>query len=558
MLNTQELKSQIEGDVDVSAESLLAASHDASLFEVKPQAVVSPKNVDDIRKLVAYASAHPGLTLTARSAGTDMGGGPLTQSIVVNFLKYFDHIKEVKEEPQPAINGVDISGYAVTEPGVFYRDFDKATMEKGGQIMPSYPASRELCTVGGIAANNSGGEKTLTYGKTERYVRRLKMVCADGNEYEFKPLSLNESEEKKKLATFEGDIYRRMSGLIESNRDLLQKAKPIVSKNSCGYYLWNVLDNKNGTFDLCKMIVGSQGTLGLVTEIEFALVKPKKYSHLMVVFLTNLGQLGETAQHILEHKPESFESYDDQTLKVAIKFLPQLMKQMGGNIITLGLEFIPEMLAVLEGGIPKLVLMAEFTSDSDEEALKMATEAQASLKLLHERTRVTKTANDEHKYWVIRRESFNMLRQHVHGVRTAPFIDDFVVPPQTLPEFLPKLYAILDPYKKDLTYTIAGHVGDGNFHIIPLMNLADPKSHQIIEELSVKVYTLVHEFNGSITGEHNDGIIRTPFIKMQYGEEVVKLFEETKKIWDPKGIFNPGKKVGGTLEYAFAHIVKSS
>jgi FAD/FMN-containing dehydrogenase len=216
------------------------------------------------------------------------------------------------------------------------------------------------------------------------------------------------------------------------------------------------------------------------------------------------------------------------------------------------------MLAVLDGGVPKLVLMAEFTADTDKEALEKALNAQAALDSSHQKTKVTKTAKDLAKYWVIRRESFNMLRQHVHGLRTAPFIDDFVVPPETLPEFLPKLYAVLDPYKKDLTYTIAGHVGDGNFHIIPLMDLDLGKSRHIIEELSVKVYELVHAFKGSITGEHNDGIIRTPFIKMQYGEEVVRLFEETKKIWDPKGIFNPGKKVGGTLEYAMAHIVRSS
>ena len=120
--------------------------------------------------------------------------------------------------------------------------------------------------------------------------------------------------------------------------------------------------------------------------------------------------------------------------------------------------------------------------------------------------------------------------------------------PETRPAFLPKLYALLEPYKKDLTYTIAGHVGDGNFHIIPLMNLADPKAHKIIEELSVKVYTLVHEFHGSITGEHNDGIIRTPFVKMQYGEEVYKLFEETRKIWDPKRHIQSGKEGWWTLE----------
>ena len=568
MIDVKKLASAIKGEVETSDEALTAASHDASLFEVRPQAVVYPKDVEDVKAMVRYATEHDGsdgepkVTLTARSAGTDMSGGPLTESIVVSFIKYFNHIKEVVEKRQGALGGafqdIEISGYAVTEPGVYYRDFDKATMEKGGQMMPSYPASRELCTVGGMVANNSGGEKTLTYGKTEQYVRRLKMICSDGNEYEFKALNGSELEEKKKLASFEGDIYRGMTNLYDSDYNLLQKARPIVSKNSCGYYLWNMWNRDKTVFNLCKMIVGSQGTLGLVTEIEYALVKPKKYSHLLVVFLTSLDQLGETATHILEHKPESFESYDDQTLKVAFKFLPQLMKQMGGNLLTLGLEFMPEMMAVLEGGLPKLVLMAEFTADSDEEALKKAQEAQASLKSFHEKTRVTKTAHDENKYWVIRRESFNMLRKHIHGVRTAPFIDDFVVMPKDLPVFLPKLYALLEPYKKDLTYTIAGHVGDGNFHIIPLMDLADPKAHKIIEELSVKVYTLVHEFHGSITGEHNDGIIRTPFIKMQYGEEVYRLFEETKKIWDPKGIFNPGKKVGGTLEYAFSHIVKTS
>jgi len=534
-----DLSKIITGDVDTSTETLEAASHDASIFEVKPEVVVSPKNVDDIKKLVNYASSHKGINLTARSAGTDMSGGPLTESIVVNFLKYFNHIKEVNAE-----------GYAVTEPGVYYRDFDKATLEKG-YIMPSYPASRELCTVGGMTANNSGGEKTLTYGKTERYIRRLKMVCADGNEYEFKPLTTHELEEKKVLRTFEGEIYRRMSDLIHNNKEILAAAKPVVSKNSCGYYLWNVL---GAAFDLTKMIVGSQGTLGLVTEIEFALVKPKKFSRLLVIFLTDLNQLAVTAGHVLKFKPESFESYDDHTFKIAVKFLPQLMKQMGGNLITLGLEFLPELVAVLEGGVPKLVMMAEFTADTPEEAVRLAEQAQASIKELHEKSKVTETARDAAKYWIIRRESFNMLRHHVKELRTAPFIDDFAVLPEKLPVFLPRLYAILDQYK--LTYTIAGHIGDGNFHIIPLMNLHEVHSHDIIKELSVKVYELVHEFKGTITAEHNDGLIRTPFIKMQYGDAVYKLFEETKKIWDPKGIFNPNKKVGGSLEYSMEHVVK--
>ncbi len=555
MIDINELKKDLTGDVDASPEALDQASHDASIFEVKPEVVVHPKNVEDIKKLVNFVTAHSGaaapMTLTARSAGTDMTGGPLTESIVVSFTKYFNHIKEVGDQDGETSAGD--TGYAITEPGVYYRDFDKATMEKG-YIMPSYPASREICTVGGMVANNSGGEKTLTFGKTEGYIRRLKMVAADGNEYEFKPLTMAELEEKKKQMTFEGEVYRGMSDLIDRNYGLLQNAKPAVSKNSCGYYLWNVWNKERGIFDLTKMIVGSQGTLGLVTEIEFALVKPKIHSRLLVIFLTDLNLLAKTAAHVLQFKPESFESYDDHTFKIAMKFLPQLMKQMGGNLITLGLEFLPEMLAVLEGGVPKLVMMAEFTGDTPEEAVHKAEEAQASIKDLHEKSKVTETATDAAKYWVIRRESFNMLRHHVKELRTAPFIDDFAVLPEHLPEFLPRLYSILDQYK--LTYTIAGHIGDGNFHIIPLMNLHQEKSHEVIKELSIKVYELVHEFKGTITAEHNDGLIRTPFIKMQYGEEVYKLFEETKKIWDPKGIFNPGKKVAGTWEYAMAHVVK--
>jgi len=543
MLNIKELSSIVEGEVDNSSSTLDTVSHDASIFEVRPEVVVFPKNTSDLKKLVTYVGEHPGTSLTARSAGTDMSGGPLSESIVLDFTKYFRNIKDVKE------------GESTVEPGVYYRDFDKETKQRG-QILPSYPASRELCTVGGMVANNSGGEKTLTYGKTEKYIARLKVVLADGNEYEFKSLTMSELEQKRKLATFEGEVYRKMYELIDENYAKIVLARPIVSKNSSGYYLWNVWNKEKGTFDLTQVLAGSQGTLGLITEITFKLVRPKQFSRLLVIFLKDLHSLGDIAKFVLQFKPESFESYDDHTFKVAMKFLPALMKQMKGNLFLLALHFIPEIWAVIRGGVPKLVLMAEFTGDTPEEALKTAEKAQHALAIHFKvRSKVTETAEDADKYWVIRRESFNMLRKHVHELRTAPFIDDFVVRPEYLPEFLPRLYNILDEYPH-LTYTIAGHVGDGNFHIIPLMNLHENKNHELIAELSKKVYTLVHEYKGSISGEHNDGLIRTPFVRMQYGDEIYHLFEQTKKIWDPKGIFNPGKKVGGTLEYALAHIVR--
>ena len=149
------------------------------------------------------------------------------------------------------------------------------------------------------------------------------------------------------------------------------------------------------------------------------------------------------------------------------------------------------------------------------------------------------------KYWAVRRESFNLLRKKIRGQRTAPFIDDFVVPPLTLPEFLPKLNAVLAQYK--LTYTVAGHVGDGNFHIIPLVDPKDPTLAKTIDELSHKVYDLVLSYHGSITGEHNDGLVRTPYVEKMFGPAMYALFHEVKMIFDPLNIFNPGKKVGSTF-----------
>ena len=539
----KKLKQNFKGDIMTDAATLDTYSRDASLFLVKPKLVVFPKDAEDVKALVKAVSLEnkkgSRYSLTARSAGTDMTGGPLTESIVVSFTKYFNHILEVGDD------------YARVEPGVFYRDFEKETL-KHNLLLPSYPASRELCAIGGIVSNNSGGEKTLSYGKTEKYVEEMKMVLRDGNLYSFKCLTTDELAKKKELKTIEGEIYRKLHALIQKNYDLLQAAKPKVSKNSSGYFLWNVWDKKGGKFDIVKVLVGSQGTLGIITEVKLRLIHPKPHSRLLVIFLKDLSILPQLINHVLAFKPESFESYDDHTLKIAIKVFPEIVQRLKSNIVSLGFQFLPEFWAVLTGGMPKLVMLAEFTGDTAEEAERKANDAEKSLREFNLKTEVTKSQKAGEKYWVIRRESFNLLRHHVHGMRTAPFIDDIIVQPEELPDFFPKLYAILDKY--NILYTVAGHVGDANFHIIPLMDLTKPESKEIILELSEKVYELVAEFKGSITAEHNDGLIRSPYLEKMYGPKVYKLFLETKKIFDPDNIFNPGKKVNGSLDYAMNHL----
>ena len=515
-------------------------SRDWSLFQVMPKGIAFPKDTEDLQALVRYAT-EKNISLTARAAGTDMSGGPLGEGIIVDF-KNFNRIKEVGTE------------YAITEPGVYYRDFEKETL-KYGLLFPSYPASKSLCAMGGIVANNSGGEKSLTYGKTERYVQRLQVVLSNGNVYTFEPLNRKQLDVKMALQNFEGELYRKVYNLCTKNYELLKAAKPKVSKNSTGYSIWNVWDRDTGIFDLTQLFVGSQGTLGLWTEAKIKLVRPKEHAALLVLFLDqgHMKDLGNVVQATLKHKPESFESYDDNTFRIAIKFLPSLIKSMGaGSLIGLGFRFLPEVWMALTGGIPKLILVAEFAGDSEKEVYAKARFAQSDLTVFGIKTRVAKNDAEEEKYWTIRRQSFKLLTDHSKGKRTLPFIDDVVVRPEFLPEFLPKLDEIMSHY--DLTFTIAGHVGDGNFHIIPLDKIGDEKLKTIVPELSKKVFDLVFQYHGSISGEHNDGLVRSPFLKQMYGEQVYALFEQIKKIFDQNNIFNPGKKTGETLAYEIAHI----
>jgi FAD/FMN-containing dehydrogenase len=539
----------IEGEVYDDDATLDANSRDASLFEVKPQVVVAPKSAKDIGAIVRYATElkkdGKHVAIAPRAAGTDMTGGPLTDSIVLDFKPHLNRVLGVGE------------GWAETEPGVFYRDFEKKTLKKG-YILPCYTSSRELCAIGGMVGNNCAGEKTLKYGKIEDWIESMDVVFADGNEYHVKPLNRAELDAKIAQGDFEGNLYKQLFELIETNYDEIKAARPNVSKNSAGYYLWNVWDRETGIFNLCKLLVGSQGTLGIITKVKLRTMKPKKHSRMLVVFMKDLALLGHLVNDILSYGPETCESYDDHTLGLAIRFMPDMAKQMGGaGFIKMGLSFIPEALTVMRmGGLPKLVVMAEFVGDSEksvEEQVKTAYDA-----ILHYGypTIMTATGDQGKKYWTVRRESFNLLRKHIKHVHTAPFIDDTVVRPELLPQYLPELNEIMSHY--NLTYTVAGHIGNANFHIIPLMDLSDPETKKIIPKLSREVYALVMKYGGSITGEHNDGLIRTPFLLDMYGQKIYKLFMKTKLIFDPLEIFNPGKKVHGSLKYALNHFVDDS
>ena len=612
----EEIQKFFRGEVEDSDETLSKYSRDASIFEVRPKLVLFPLDSKDVQNLVKWVSEnkdkyadpeknkdYKNLSITCRCAGTDMSGGAIGESLILDFTRHMNKLvswnQNLKNSSGLTLPGVPVGthteqnslyeNFITVQPGMFYRDFEKITLEKG-LILPCYTASKSLNAMGGMFGNNSAGERTLKYGKTEDYILETKVVFSDGNEYVVKPLTQNELTKKITQQNFEGDIYKNIYNLINKNKDEINNAKPNVHKNSAGYYIWNVMESKNqnlknfsgprnslapnpgqtiqnlsdsGFYDLNKLLVGSQGTLGIATEITFKLVKNPKYSKLVVIFINDLESLGRLVKEILESNPETLETYDDKTMKLAVRFFPDFLKNKGlVGIIKFMWSFLPELGMMFKNffsgkGFPKLIVLAEFAGDSQESVDEQCVSLEEKIKDFKLKVHITKSEEESGKYWDIRRESFSLLRKHVAKLHTAPFIDDIIVRPEFLPKFIPELNKVLEQYK--LVYTIAGHVGDGNFHIIPLMDFRRLDTPKIIMELGDKVYDLVIRYQGSITAEHNDGIVRTHYLKKMYGTNMIMIFEDIKKIFDKKNIFNIGKKIisedgGGTKEYAISHI----
>lgn len=536
----QNLQNLLQGDVEFSEEVLQKYSHDTSLFEIKPMAVVYPKNSMDISHVIKFVVDNkytvPQLSITFRSGGSDMTGGAIGQGLIVDVTRYMNSF---------AIN--PSTKFTQIEPGVFYRDFEPESL-KSNLIMPVYPASRELCAFGGMISNNCAGEKSLQYGQMRNFVSKVKVVLSNSKEYEFEELSFDQVQEIiNGKDEFLAGIYRRMFHMIEQNYEFIKEAKPKVSKNSSGYALWDIMDKEKKTFNLAQVFVGAQGTLGAVTSAEVRLVETQEFEKIITVFLPSWKKLPTLVHDLLKVKPESLEVFDDTTLKLGLRFFPQIANRIGKSLFSFLIGFIPEFfIGIRMFGLPKLVMLIELSAQSQSELDAKIAQTELLLKKNKVIFRTIPTTEEAEKYFVVRRESFNLLREKVKGKNTAPFIEDFCVLPEHLPQFLPKLLAILK--KNKIKVNVAGHAGNGNLHIIPLMDLTDAKERVKITAVAQEVYTLIIKYGGTITAEHNDGIIRTPFVKQMFGERMYLLFKETKNIFDSNALFNPGKKVDGTIE----------
>lgn len=537
------LKKQLKGGVTTDLSARHRVSRDASIYELVPDVVVEPHDTADIEALVKFVNKnkkeHPKLAITPRSAGTDMSGGAIGNSIVIEMTPHFNKVENLK------------NNILQVQPGAFMRDIDPVLFAEGLQI-GSTPASRAWCTIGGIVANNAGGEQSLRYGNADRSVRELEVVLADGNAYTIKPLTKRQLDKKIAEKTYESELYRRVFELVDKNYDTVRNARPNVNKNSMGYNLWGVWDRETGIFDMTQLFAGSQGTLGVITDIKIEAVPKAKHSGLLLAYLPSIKHLGDIIETVMKHEPATFEGFDDITFNLGIRYFKTFRKQLGTKEYLRQQTHLTKEVAKFKGHLPNILLMIEFDGATQAQVLKKISKLHDDLKKFKIRMDIESDEKASAPFWSIRRAALALLRNQIAGRYASPFIDDMTVQPKHLPQFLPELRKVIRKYK--LPATIQGHFGDGNFHIIPLMDIAGTNDQAKLEPVMRELVPIVLKYGGTMAGEHNDGMVRGSWLPAVFGDEVYKLFRETKEIFDPNYIFNPHKKTDASWEFSMSHV----
>lgn len=518
----QYLQEHLQGEVMASAEARRYFSTDASIFKVVPAMVVYPRNENDVRKTARFSwqLAERGriIPLTARGLGTDQSGAAIGTGIMLVFPAHMNKLLELDGK----------TGDVSIEPGMTYGKLQQA-LYTHGRFLPPAPTSLEYSSVGGAIANNASGERSYKYGTTRRYVKRLRVVLANGEVIETRRLSKREVNKKLGLTSLEGDIYRGLDKLFEEQHELIKKTMLPVSKNSAGYAIAEV-KNKDGSVDLSPLFVGSQGTLGIVTEAMLSTEPHNPSTTLIVALIDDL----QTAQTViseiqsLSERPALVEMVDSELLNLVQKEQPTLLK------------------GVLEPPFPKIALFVEYDNQNDRHQKKGAKQLQKLLKKHQIIYKLETDPEQKEQLWRIR-ESVAVVLAHQEGEsRSLPIIEDGIVPIDKLSGLIGALYQLFSAY--NLPVAIWGHAGDGHLHVQPTLDLASVGDRQKIFKLLEDYYSLILSLGGSTTGQHGDGRLRAPFLERLYGPDAYQVFKYIKQLFDPFGILNPGVKVGVTME----------
>lgn len=543
LVETKLREAGFSGTVSTDRALLDAYSTDESIFSIRPQLVVQPETQKDVEIAVgvvnASADMFPSLSLTPRAAGTGLGGGALTDSAIIDVSVGLTTI----DEP------VSKSGMTTItcEPGAMFKDVE-AVLKAHSVYLPAAPASKDICTIGGAVANNAAGADSLKHGHMADWVASLDVVLHDGNTYTIAPLTYKQFRALAKKENAYADIARRVFHLIEKNEKAISDAKPATRKNTAGFPLWNVLSHSvssfkkgTGTFDLTQLIAGSQGTVGVITGITLRTEPIPQNTSLIVLPIFDLACAGRVIQQALEYDPINVEIFDDISFDLALQNPEFFKDRIQGMAYYKVLYTLYTTYHVrYRRKIPKFTILITLDEATLEEHGK-----DAIIAAMHEtgsqNVRFVRSYIESEMWWQVRRASYTLSKMQDTSKRPAAFLEDMTVPPENLLGFFNDIQRLFKKFK--ITAAIHGHGGNGHFHFYPLLDFTKKKTAELIEDMSDAFFDCAVKHGGSICGEHNDGIVRSPYLSKMYTKQIIDLFETLEHIFDPQDIFNPGKKV---------------
>lgn len=467
----------------------------SGILAVLPDAVAAPRDADDVAALVRWASARS-LALVPRGAGTGMPGGNVGAGVAVDLVTHFRGAPEIDAERRAAR----------VQPGTTLAGLNAAAKPHRLHF-PVDPSSGERCTFGGIVANNSGGSHTVRHGSARGWVRSLEAVLADGS---IVRTTRGETARDPRLAP----LLAEVDAALEPHRDAILARWPKVRKNASGYALKEYLTSG----DAVDLLVGSEGTLAVVTAAEVALAPLPASRGVALLEFTELAAAGAAVERILELRPATCEMIDRTFID-----LVRSGDEDPGYPLREGLEAI---------------LFVEMEGDADAEVAERLRAVEAHVAGVASRVTIATDREQQERFWHVRHAASPLIAKLAGARVSMQFIEDGVVPVSRLADYIRLLRRILGEHA--LPAVIFGHAGDGNLHANPLVDVTSPGWREEVESIVYEVAEGVAALGGTMTGEHGDGRLRAPLIEIVYGPEIVACFRAVKRAFDPRGILNPG------------------
>jgi FAD/FMN-containing dehydrogenase/Fe-S oxidoreductase len=509
----RELESTLEGEVRFDKISRALYSTDASVYRIEPLAVVVVKSRQDLIRIVEICNRFR-CPLTLRGGGTSQAGQAIGAGIVADTSKYCNRLLQVNVEER----------WARVEPGIVLDELNAQLREHGLRFAPDI-STASRATVGGMMANNSSGARSVLYGKTIDHVLEQEVVLADGSVVHLRALSPEELEKVAARDTLEGECYRTVRRLAADCAGEVERRFPKVLRRVGGYNLDEFV-RPGEAFNLAKLMVGSEGTLGVVLEAKLGLVPlPKAKAVLAIQFHQLLDALAATPV-ILRHRPSAIEVMD--------KFILDHTRQ------SRALQRIRE--GFIQGD-PGALLCVEFYDENKESLrprLESVVEELQSCGFGDHFHRAYELP-EQARIWSLREAALGLSMAMKEDAKSLSFVEDTAVSPERLRDYIERFLQIIA--KHQTSAGVYAHASVGCLHVRPVVNLKTEEGIRKFEAIAGEVADLVLEFGGALSGEHGDGLVRSPFMRKMFGPVLYEAFRTIKRTFDPQGILNPGKIV---------------